>query len=112
MEGFRDPPGDKNTTAKGNFGRRGTFLERSLNSGQELELSSCRWHVFGSHCGSLEVLYVFFFCSEQTSSVELNQPGQVYIHSEDGVSISAEVLNVCGGRKTGCDLLEPDSAPH
>lgn len=52
-------PGDKSTAAKRNFGRRGAFLEPSVDSGQELEPSSCRWRVFGSHCDSLEVFYIF-----------------------------------------------------
>lgn len=54
-------PGDKSTAAKRNFERRGAFLEPSVDSGQELEPSSCRWRVFGSRCDSLEVFYIFLF---------------------------------------------------
>lgn len=59
--------------------------------------------MFSTHCGSLEGFFFFlrlFVCSEQKSSVELNQLDQVYINSKDGVSILTEILNLtCKGGK-------------
>lgn len=66
--------------------------------------------MFSTHCGSLGVGFFFFFfihlfvCSEQKSSVALNQLDQVYINSKGSVSILTEILNLTrkGGKMARC----------